>query len=99
MFNKILIAAGLMTVITFSGSIARADDVSDAINEANGVASQAEYYNRNVLIPQIAAQEQYISQLQSLCAQGDYQACEAATILIQRQSNQYDSHLQRQWQR
>jgi hypothetical protein len=100
MFNKISIAASFITVITFSHcSIARADYVNDAIRQANGVASQAEYYNRNVLIPQVAAQERYINQLQSLCARGNYQACRASSVLIRRQSNQYNSHLQRQRQR
>jgi flagellar basal body P-ring protein FlgI len=98
MLNKITIVTGLMTVIALSqGSIARADDVTDAINEANGVASQAEWYHENVLTPQIEQQERYLNQLQSLCIQGNTQACRESTDFYRRQSDRYDRVIE--WQR
>ena len=98
MFNKNTIAAGLLTVIALSqGSIARADYVTDAINEANGVASQAEAYNRNVIIPQVEQQESYLNQLQSLCYQGNADACSESTNFYRRQNERYDRVIE--WQR
>lgn len=98
MLNKFAIVAGLMTVISLAqGSIARADYVSDAIDEANGVASQAEAYNRDVVVPQVIQSEQYLNQLQSLCSQGSTQACNEASALIYSQSQRFDQVLQ--WQR
>jgi hypothetical protein len=95
--KKTLVTIFIALVACTPCSIAHADEVSDAIDEANNLAGQAEIYNRDVLMPQIEQQERYFNQLQSLCNQGDMNACEESIALLRRQNDRFDEVLQ--WQR
>jgi hypothetical protein len=85
MLNKIAIVAGLMTVITLAqGSIARADNVRDAINGLDSVTDDIqENYNRQ--LPKIQELEERLKQLNYLCYyQGNNQACLESTEIYRR---------------
>lgn len=101
MLNKIAIATGLMAVIIISqASIARADDVTDAIKDANILIRQMNEYDRTELQPAIAQQEQYLERLKSSCLQeNNQQACNQFTEFYRRQSERYDRQIQQQRQR
>jgi hypothetical protein len=99
MFNKVVILTGLMTAISLSQCpIAHADDVNDAIREANFTADVALRYNRNVVVPEIQRQERYNNQLQNACYQGNTQACRKSTERLRRQNARFNRAILRQRQ-
>jgi len=56
-------------------SIAKADYVSDIINETDQITREANSYYNNVLTPAMWQRYYYLQSLASLCYQGDTTAC------------------------
>ena len=99
MFNKVVILTGLMTAISLSQCpIAHANDVDDAIREANVLIREGTTIHRDVVLPEIQRQEWYNTQLQNACYQGNIQACHESTERLRRENARLDGAILRQRQ-
>ena len=98
MLTKIILTAGLITIAALSQcQTAYADDVTDAINQANELVREGEARYKNELAPALKQQEEYLQQLHNACVQGNNQACDEVTEFYRRQNERLDRVLQ--WQR